>query len=379
MTDGGHNLRVLHVLATTKRRGAEVFASDLVRALNTDHISQRVAVIRPTSSDVPFEAHVATLGQGGTRESGPRMDPRALRRLRQIAARWRPDIAQAHGGEALKNAMAALIGMDIPVIYRRIGMAPRWLARGPRRRAHGWLMRRSVRVVAVADEVRRETIRIFGVDPSRIVTIPNGVDGGRFATTRGRDETRRSLGIGPDTPVLASFGAISWEKDPLAHIRVTARVLRERDVVHLWVGDGPMRDELESVGRELGLDGRLLLTGSRADVADLLDAADIVLFASRSDGMEGMPAAVIEAGIAGRPVVGFAVAGVPEVIVDGETGLLADPADEDGLAAHVLDLVNDEARRGALGAAARRRCLARFEIGSVAPQYLSLYREVANS
>jgi len=372
-------LRVLHVLATTKRRGAEVFASDLVRALNMDHISQRVVVIRPTSSEVPFEALVATLGKDGMRESGARIDPRALRRLRQLAARWRPDIAQAHGGEALKNAMAALIGMHIPVIYRRIGMAPRWLAQGPRRGAHGWLMRRSVRIVAVADEVRRETIRLFDVDPSRIVTIPNGVDGGRLARTRGRDETRRSLGIAPDTPVLASFGAISWEKDPLAHIRVTARVLRQRDVVHLWVGDGPMRGELEKAGRQLGLDGRLLLTGSRTDVADLLDAADIVLFASRSDGMEGMPAVVIEAGMAGRPVAGFAVAGVPEVIVDGETGLLADPTDEEGLAGRVLQLVEDARRRGAMGAAARNRCFSKFDMRTIAPRYLSLYREVVRS
>jgi glycosyltransferase involved in cell wall biosynthesis len=372
-------LRVLHLLATTKRRGAEVFASELVGALDAAGLSQRVAVIRQTPPEVHFAVPWTTLNVAGTRLPVIRLDVRTVRRLRHLAARWRPHVVQAHGGEALKYAVLALIGTGIPIVYRRIGMAPRWLRRGPRRAAHGWLMRRSARVVAVAEEVQRETVELFGVHPSRIVTIPNGVYGGRLATTRGRDETRRSLGIGPDTPVVASFGAISWEKDPLAHIRVTARVLRDRDIVHLWVGDGPMRDELESAGRELGLDGRLLLTGSRTDVADLLDAADIVLFASRSDGMEGMPAVVIEAGMAGRPVAGFAVAGVPEVIVDGETGLLADPADEEGLADRVLELVEDAGRRGALGAAARRRCLARFEIGSVAPQYLSLYREVAHS
>jgi glycosyltransferase involved in cell wall biosynthesis len=372
-------VRVLHVLATTKRRGAEVFASELIGALDAAGLSQRVAVIRQTPLEVYFPVPWTTLDAAGTRMPGIRLDARTVRRLRHLAARWRPHVVQAHGGEALKYAVPALTGTGIPVVYRRIGMAPRWLRRGPRRAAHGWLMRRSARVVAVAEEVQRETVELFGVPPPRVITIPNGVDQRRIDATRGRDETRVSLGITPDTPVVASLGAITWEKDPLAHVRVTARVLRKREIVHLWTGDGPMREELEAAGRELGLDGRLLIVGSRADVGDLLEAADIVLWASRSDGMEGMPAAVIEAGIAGRPVVGFAVAGVPEVIVDGETGLLADPADEEGLAAHVLDLVNDEARRGGLGAAARRRCLARFEIGSVAPQYLSLYREVAHS
>ena len=94
-----------------------------------------------------------------------------------------------------------------------------------------------------------------------------------------------------------------------------------------------------------------MFLGSRADMGDVLAAADVVLFASRSDGMEGMPAVVIEGGM-GRLVAALAVAGVSEVVVDGQTGLLAPPGDTDRLSQHLERLVLDPDLRARLGAAA---------------------------
>lgn len=372
------SVRVLHVVATGTRRGAEVFASDLVRALACAGVSQRVAVLRGTCGEVGFDAPVTmvdeTQDDAGASTLGA--SRRRLLRLRHVAAAWRPDVVQAHGGEAMKHALSSLVGTRTPVVYRRIGLAPRWLHRGPRRAAYGWLMRRAARVVTVGDEVRRETQELFGVPASSIVAIPNGVDHERVEAVRGRDEMRGSLGIPPGRQVLVSVGGITWEKDPLGHLRVAARVLRRRDAAHVWVGDGPMRPALEHQAERAGLNGRFVLLGSRTDVGDLLAASDVLLFASRADGMEGMPAALIEAGMAGLPAAGFAVAGAPEVIEDGLTGLLASAGDEEGLAGRVLELLEDDVRRRALGTAARERCLARFEIGPISERYLYLYEEV---
>jgi glycosyltransferase involved in cell wall biosynthesis len=364
---------VLHVVATGDRRGGEIFASDLVHALVGLGIEQRVAALRGSSVQVPFDAPTTLLERGSWRVPGIRVDVGAIRRLRILTSDWLPDLVQAHGGEALKHAVSALLGLDTPIIYRRIGLAPHGLAQGPRRAVYGSLMRRAARVVAVAEKVRRETVDMFHVPSANVVTIPNGVDGRRMGRTRSPKETRRSLGIPAGTPVVLSLGAISWEKDPRTHLRITARVLREREVVHLWVGDGPMREELRAEADRVGLDGRLQILGSRADVADCLAAADVLLFASRT---EGMPAAVIEAGMMGVPVAGFALAGVPEVVVDGETGMLAPPGDVEGLARQVSALLGDQQQRRGMGRAARERCLARFEISHVAPLYLSLYEEV---
>jgi glycosyltransferase involved in cell wall biosynthesis len=370
-------LRILHVVATGKRRGAEVFASDLVRALSDEGVSQHVGVLRAAAPEIDFDVPCAFLGEDGGMLPGARLNPRALRNLRALIRAYEPDAVQAHGGEALKYATTSLIGRRTPLIYRRIGCAPGWLTHGIRRRVYGTLMRRADRIVAVAEDVRRETIELFRVDPHKVLTIPNGVDRRRLTPTRTRDETRRSLAIPPGTPVLVSVGAITWEKNPLAHLGVAARVLRDfGEVAHVWVGDGPMRDELHAAAIRQGLNGRLLMLGNRTDVADLLTAGDVLLFASRADGMEGMPATVIEAGMLGRPVAGYAVAGVPEVVVDGVTGFLVPPDDLDGLAGRVVELLGDEKRRRDIGESARERCLARFDIQTVASKYLSLYEQV---
>jgi glycosyltransferase involved in cell wall biosynthesis len=373
------SVRVLHVVATGSRRGAEVFASDLVRALARAGVPQRVAVLRGDRAEVGFDAPVTMLDEteedaGATTLTATR---RRLLRLRHAAAEWSPDVVQAHGGEATKHALSSLVGTRTPVIYRRIGVAPPWLHRGPRRAAYAWLMRRAARVVTVGEQVRRETRELFGVPASRIVAIPNGVDRERVVAVHGRDEIRRSIGIPPGRQMLVSVGGITWEKNPLGHLRIAARVLNRRDAAHVWVGDGPMRQALEHQAARSGLNGRFVLLGRRTDVGDLLAAADVLLFASRPDGMEGMPAALIEAGMAGLPAAGFAVAGAPEVIEDGRTGLLATSGDEEALAGRVMELLEDEERRRAVGTAARERCLERFEIEPISRRYLSLYDEVA--
>src|SRR4029453_9514146 len=135
---------------------------------------------------------------------------------------------------------------------------------------------------------------------------------------------------------------------------------------HLIVGDGPLRGRVEAaVDRARPAGDRILLVGARADVGNVLAASDLLLFASRPGGMEGMPATVIEAGMVGLPVAGFAVAGVSEVVDSGAPGLLARPGDVPQLRAHVFALLVDGRRRQEMSAAARRRCRDRFDIRAV--------------
>jgi glycosyltransferase involved in cell wall biosynthesis len=225
----------------------------------------------------------------------------------------------------------------------------------------------------VAEALRTETIETFGVPPHRVVTIPNAVDLERLVPARPRREVRDALGIPAEAGVMISIGALTWEKDPQAHLEVSSLVRQQRpDVVHLFVGDGPLRPALESSIRDVGDAVRLL--GTRGDVADLLAAADVLLLASR---VEGLPGCVIEAGLAGRPTAAYSVAGVPEVVEDGRSGLLALPGDVRSLAGAVVRLLADDALRDSVGSAARARCRSRFDIRVVAPRYRRLYEELA--
>jgi glycosyltransferase involved in cell wall biosynthesis len=370
-------VRVLHLIATGQRRGAEVFASDLVAALDVSGLRQRVAVLHGAPPwPVRFSAPVTALG-ARRRLPGLPLHLGAARALRRLLQDWPPDLIQAHGGQALKYAVLATGPRRPPIVYRRIGSVSGWLSSDPRRALYGQLVRRAARVIAVAESIRLETLEAFGLPAGHVVTIPNAVDPRRLEPEHGSAAVRASLGVPQGAAMVLSLGALTWEKDPLGHLRVTAPLLRRRpDAVHVFAGEGPLRAELEAAVRREGLDGRVLVLGSRADVGDLLAAADLLLFASRT---EGMPGSIIEAGVAGLPVVGVALTGVPEVVDDGVTGLLVPPGDHAGLRAAVGRLLEEERLRSSLGRAARARCLERHGIAPVAGAYRSLYEDVVQA
>ena len=352
-----------------------MFAADLIRALSASGVDQHVAVLRG-SQPLPagFEAPVDVLSSGHGRQiPGLRMDPMIAWRLRSLCRRWRPHVVQVHGGEPFKYA-ALVAGRRDRIVYRRIGLSPQRATRGFTGRTYRQLMRRCRMIVAVAEAVRRETIDEFGVAADRVVTIPRGVDPARVGSPLGREASRERLSIPTDVPVIISLGALSWEKDPLAQLEVMEGVRRVFPrSVHLIAGDGPLRHDVEKQADRAGLDGLARILGSRSDVADLLAAADILLLASK---VEGMPGCVIEAGMSGLPVVSYAVAGVPEVVIDGETGFLVGPGEIGGLIDRTIELLRDPTQRARMGAAARDRCTAAYDIGVIAPKYLEIYEEV---
>lgn len=368
-------MRVLHVVATGERRGAELFASSLVGALAAEGVDQRVQILRSAGPpSVGFAAPAMALDGHRARIPVLRIDPRAVRGIRRAIRDLGPDVVQAHGGEALKHVLAATLGHGRRVVHRRIGDARQFAGSAMRRRGHVALMRRAARIVTVAEALRAELVDRLGLPASRVVTIPNGVDPALVEPARSRAETRAALGIDGDAPVVLSLGALTWEKDPLAHLRVVAGVAADHPgVAHVVVGDGPLRRRVEAEVLRLAAGERTLLLGARKDVGDLLAASDVLLLASRT---EGMPACLIEAGMAGVPVAAYGVSGVPEAVIDGRTGLVAPPGDVEGLASALTQLLNDEGLRRRLGTAAAAWCREKFDIGTVARRYLDLYLEV---
>ena len=374
----GRTIRLLHVVATDSRRGAEVFASDLSRSLDGAGITQSLTVLRPAHAIGASLVDPGSAIQASDRHYPTRrFDVRILGALRRAVDEARPNVVLAHGGEPLKYSIPATVGRPARVIYRRIGSARGRTMRGIRLSGYRALMRRADRIVAVADAIGEETIDHFRIRPSRVVTIPNGVDGQRMLPASKPDHVRRALRIGPEDTIVISVGAFTWEKDPLAQLAVAERVVSARPQTRfLLVGDGPLRPTAEDAVRTKGLERTVRLLGARDDVPDLLSASDVLILTSRT---EGMPGVLIEAGMVGLPAVAFGIGGVPEVVSHGVTGVLVKPSDVDGLAAAVLGLVDDEERRRSMGEAARRHCEMRFDIRGVADRYMELIEEVASS
>ena len=139
-------------------------------------------------------------------------------------------------------------------------------------------------------------------------------------------------------------------------------------------GEGPERARLEALAAELGVAGQVTLLGRRSDVPDLLAAFDVAV---SSSWFEGSPLAMMEYMDAGLPIVATRVGGVPDLIEDRVHGLLVEPGDPDGLAAAIVELLRDRDRAAELGARARERRRAEFDLDGTVRALGDLYERLA--
>src|SRR5439155_14146931 len=189
-----------------------------------------------------------------------------------------------------------------------------------------------------------------------------------------RDEVRAHAHTPATAPVVLYIGRLSNEKRPDRLLRVFSTVRTSVPEARLWlIGDGPSRASIEQQVAAAGLHDAVTLFGTQANVAEWIQAADLLVLTSDT---EGIPGAILEAATLGVPAVATAVGGVAECVIDGESGVLRSPDDEAGLADAVVGLLADEARRRRLGGRARRLVQDSFALDSVASLYVDFYESV---
>ncbi|MGI9076813.1 MAG: glycosyltransferase family 4 protein [Gemmatimonadaceae bacterium] len=262
-------------------------------------------------------------------------------------------------------ARLRLAGVRHIVVHDRTSGA-RTPPRGPKR-ALKWILGRTPLLVAdavvgVSDYVARRQVEVGLIPASRVVRIYNGhpvpieipvPDG----------TAQRLLGVAPERPLIVSASRASKEKgvphlmrafDDLMH---RSKDLSPRPVL-VYAGDGPQLPELRTLKDTLGANADILLPGYRRDAAQLIDGATIVVVPSVWQ--DAFPNAVLEAMLRAKPIVATRVGGIPELIDDGESGILVAPADERTLGDAMGALLRDPARARALGMMARQRAVVRF-------------------
>jgi glycosyltransferase involved in cell wall biosynthesis len=221
------------------------------------------------------------------------------------------------------------------------------------------------RTITPSAACRAAAIRA-GVPPACLTVIPNGVDPARFTLdARQAARLRGELGVPLDAPLIGIIGRLSHLKghavllhalDQLRRDLPTARCLFVGDA--LFDSDADCKARLLDLRATLGLERQVQLLGWRDDVPELLAALDVLVHPSVEP--DTLPTAVLEAMAAARPVIASAIGGIPELVVDGETGLLVPPGDHHALAAALRSLLTDPAGRRAMGEAGRARVLDRF-------------------
>lgn len=359
MSNGG---KTLHLITANQRRGAEIFAVDLVAALNAidGDGSTRHSVAALTSGPDGDELGVPNLGSSS-------FSPATLRALRRAARDTRSVVA--HGSKTLPATAIALTGARRPFVYRSIGDPQAWSGSGVRRLRTAMLLRRAARVVAVWPGAADTLATVHGVPRSKLAVIYNGARAGRFpyADHVAQAKARSALGLPAGERVVTYLGALSAEKQVATAIEAVGRF----DDVHLLVaGAGPERRSL-GLRAAAAAPGRVHFAGVVDAPQDALAAADVIILPSRT---EGMPGVLIEAGLTGRAAVASDVGGVAEVVRHGETGMLAPPGDIPAFVAG-LRTVLDAPRT--FGDAAYKHCVAHFDLPTIAAQWAALLEDLA--
>jgi len=226
--------------------------------------------------------------------------------------------------------------------------------------------------VAVAEDVRTTIRQLYGYLDAPL--IPNGIPTDEYAPDPNRRRRwRQRHGLEPEAIVLTHVGRFAPPKNHALLIEAFAQVRAHTPLYLLLVGGGELEDAVRQQVAGLGLQERVRFLGVRADVPAILNASDLFVLSSR---WEGNPLSVMEAMAAGLPVVSTAVGGVPELVREGETGLLVPSGDAAALARALQALVDDPARREAMGKAARQHAITHFDIRHTVRQYEALYERL---
>ena len=221
----------------------------------------------------------------------------------------------------------------------------------------------------MSEYLREETCRAFGCEGLEIDVIHNFIDPDVYNREKYPPLLKKQFG--ESKPILmhvSNFRAVKRVRDV---VRIFAEVNREVPSVLVMIGDGPDRPAAEEEARILGVEQSVSFLGKLDQIAPLLAAADLFLLPSQS---ESFGLSALEALASGVPVVGSDAGGLPEVIRDGETGILCPAGDVPGMAAAALEILQDPKRWSEMSKLASRDARERFSRDAIVTKYESLYQ-----
>lgn len=300
------------------------------------------------------------------------MDLTAAWRLSRIVKQLKPDIIHAHDPHAVAMAALALSMSTQPakpplIAARRVDFHLKGNA------LSRWKYRQVDCFVCASDAIRQMLIG-DGVAPSRTVTVHEGIDIERVDAAEPAN-LHGEFWLPHHAPIVGNVAALVGHKGQKHLIEAARLVLPQLpDARFIIAGEGELRPALERQIKDHHLEKHVLLAGFRPDVLSLHKAFDMFVMSSVT---EGLGTSLLDAMAAGKPIVATRTGGIPEVVVDGDTGLLVPPRDEEALAGAIVRLLKDANLRRTMGEAGRTRARDLFSLERMVQNTLNVYQRVA--
>ena len=355
-------MRVLHVHKLTGVGGSERHLLTLLPALRERGIDARFLGLDVPGSDA--DRFYRELGAPAARvRCGPDVSPRMARDVVRAVRAERPDLLHTHlvHGDLYGALAAALTGT--PFLSTRHN-DDRYLL-GPFRFVDRAFAGRARRLIAISDAVRAFLERV-GHDPAKLVTIHYGLDELPAAAS---EVTPAEAGVPQGVPLVLAVGRLTQQKDHPTALRAFAAAGHPEARLAI-LGIGPLEAETRALATELGISDRVVMPG-RLELRDWLERADVFLHSSQ---WEGFGMVLLEAMLAGLPVVATRVSAVPEVVADGETGTLVQAGDWQAAAAALDRYLSEPELARETGEAGLRRARDHFSVARMVDRTVGLYR-----
>ena len=313
-----------------------------------------------------------------------RFNPGVILQLSSLIKREGVDIVHSQGARADFFARVAAKFAGAPVVVSTVPMPVEGFDVSPIRKliytAFNRFSERFVdRFMVVSDALEKMMIERHRIGPQRVVKIYNGIEEDEYCMADKEivsrsSHFRKESGLDDDVPIIGVIGRLVWQKGFEYFIEAIPEVLnRFIDARFLVIGEGVLKDALEARHERLKLGDKLIFTGFRSDIKDVLASVDIFVIPSL---IEGLPMILLEAMAMAKPIVATDIDGIKEVLYNGEAGLLVPPKDPKALSDAIIDMLIHRDKAYQMGMAARKIVKEKFGVDVMVQKVEDVYEEL---